>query len=208
MAMVVAVIVFVSLFLFVFLAIKFATADGDFTLTSKGGAKRDQIEDKVVWITGASRGIGEILAKQLAKLGAKLIISARNEAELERVKRELTGKHVPDGVKVLPLDLASGEDHLKDAVEKAESFFLSAGVDYMIHNAAVERPVGEGEIVPPPERSFWAKYWMYLIPLGLIVMNAITQAMNMAEEGAGQPAGQAQQPAAVQRGSSSAVRRR
>ncbi|KAM1251306.1 hypothetical protein FF1_033809 [Malus domestica] len=143
MAMVVAVIVFVSLFLFVFLAIKFATADGDFTLTSKGGAKRDQIEDKVVWITGASRGIGEILAKQLAKLGAKLIISARNEAELERVKRELTacpGKHVPDGVKVLPLDLASGEAHLKDAVEKAESFFLNAGVDYMIHNAAVERP--------------------------------------------------------------------
>ncbi|VVA13136.1 Hypothetical predicted protein [Prunus dulcis] len=69
--------------------------------------------------------------------------------------------------------------------------------------------LGEGEVVPPPERSLWAKYWMYLIPLGLIVMNAITQAMNMAEEpGAGQPAGQAQQPAAVQRGSSSAVRRR
>lgn len=51
------------------------------------------------------------------------------------------GKHVPDGVNVLPLDLASGEDRLKDAVEKAESFFLNAGVDYMIHNAAVERPV-------------------------------------------------------------------
>ncbi|TQD80477.1 hypothetical protein C1H46_033990 [Malus baccata] len=68
--------------------------------------------------------------------------------------------------------------------------------------------VGDGEIIPPPEKSFWAKYWMYAIPLGLIVMNAITQAMNMAEEGAGQPAGQAQQPAAVQRGSSSAVRRR
>ncbi|GMG99943.1 hypothetical protein Nepgr_001783 [Nepenthes gracilis] len=26
----------------------------------------------------------------------------------------------------------------------------------------------EGEIVAPPEKSFWAKYWMYLIPLGLI----------------------------------------
>lgn len=34
---------------------------------------------------------GEILAKQLARLGAKLILSARNEAELERVKRQLTG---------------------------------------------------------------------------------------------------------------------
>ncbi|XP_065874917.1 uncharacterized protein [Euphorbia lathyris] len=82
---------------------------------------------------------GEILAKQLASLGAKLILSARNEAELERVKNQLTGKHAPNEVKVLPLDLASGEDSLRKAVEKAESFF-STGVDIMIHNAAYERP--------------------------------------------------------------------
>ncbi|CAG7906212.1 ER membrane protein complex subunit 10 [Brassica rapa] len=62
----------------------------------------------------------------------------------------------------------------------------------------------EGEAEAPVERSFWAKYWMYLIPLGLIVMNAVTQASNMAEE---QPAGsQGQAPAAIQRGS--APRRR
>ncbi|KAK9292450.1 hypothetical protein L1049_020422 [Liquidambar formosana] len=70
---------------------------------------------------------------------------------------------------------------------------------------------GEGEEgVKPPERSFWAKYWMYLIPLGLIVMNAVTQAMNMPEEqAAGQSAAQAQQPtAAVPRGPNPAVRRR
>lgn len=42
---------------------------------------------------------------------------------------------------VLPLDLASGEDALKEAVQEAESFFDGAGVDYMIHNAAYERPV-------------------------------------------------------------------
>ncbi|PKI45101.1 hypothetical protein CRG98_034485 [Punica granatum] len=65
---------------------------------------------------------------------------------------------------------------------------------------------GEVGVAPPPERSFWAKYWMYLIPLGLIVMNAITQAMNMPEEQAGaqgQPGG-----GAAQRAPSSAVRRR
>ncbi|KAJ4838966.1 hypothetical protein Tsubulata_017368 [Turnera subulata] len=66
---------------------------------------------------------------------------------------------------------------------------------------------GEGEVLPPPERSFWAKYWMYLIPLGLIMMNAVTQAMNMPEEQAtGQPGGQP--AAAVQRGPAPAVRRR
>ncbi|KAH7867106.1 hypothetical protein Vadar_028871 [Vaccinium darrowii] len=70
---------------------------------------------------------------------------------------------------------------------------------------------GEGEAVMPPERSFWAKYWMYLIPLGLVVMNAVTQAMNMPEEQAtGQPGSHTQQTtvAAVPRGQSAAVRRR
>ncbi|PRQ41504.1 putative oxidoreductase [Rosa chinensis] len=140
MAMVVVLFLVSLLLLLLFALIKFTTADGDFTLMSKRHVNRHEIEDKVVWITGASRGIGEVLAKQLANLGAKLIISARNEAELERVKKQLTGKHAPDGVKVLPLDLASGEDCLKDVVEKAESFFPNAGVDYMIHNAAFERP--------------------------------------------------------------------
>ncbi|KAF6162243.1 hypothetical protein GIB67_008372 [Kingdonia uniflora] len=84
--------------------------------------------------------VGEVLAKQLASLGANLIISARNEAELERVKTQLVGKHAPNGVKILPLDLASGEEHLREAVQKAESLFPGKGVDYMIHNAALERP--------------------------------------------------------------------
>ncbi|XP_020111442.1 dehydrogenase/reductase SDR family member 7 [Ananas comosus] len=119
---------------------KFAAADGDFTLLSKGPAKREEVEGKVVWITGASRGIGEILAKQFVGLGAKVILSARNKAELERVKSELISKHPTNQVEVLPLDLASGEESLKEAVEVAESLFSGAGVDYMIHNAAFERP--------------------------------------------------------------------
>ncbi|CAN1186965.1 Dehydrogenase/reductase SDR family member 7 [Linum perenne] len=116
------------------------SVQADATLSSKRGVNRQAIEDKVVWITGASRGIGEVLAKQFASLGAKLILSARNEAELERVKSQLIGKHAPHDVKILPLDLASGEDSLKEAVDKAEGFFPGAGVHYMIHNAAYERP--------------------------------------------------------------------
>ncbi|CAK7340161.1 unnamed protein product [Dovyalis caffra] len=133
--------IYLSLLLLFALLFKFITSDGDFTLMSKRHVKREEIEDKVVWITGASRGIGEVLAKQLASLGAKLILSSRNEAELERVKSQLTGKHAPGEVKILPLDLASGEESLKEVAEKAESFFSGAGVDYVIHNAAYERPV-------------------------------------------------------------------
>lgn len=53
----------------------------------------------------------------------------------------IAGKYAPGEVEILPLDLAGGEDSLREAVEKAESFFSGAGVDYMIHNAAYERPV-------------------------------------------------------------------
>ncbi|MCL7023089.1 hypothetical protein MKW94_020123 [Papaver nudicaule] len=60
----------------------------------------------------------------------------------------------------------------------------------------------EGENVPAVEKTFWAKYWMYLIPLVLIVMNAVTQAMNMPEEPA---AGGAQ---VAQRAAPAANRRR
>ncbi|KAM3235699.1 hypothetical protein T459_14580 [Capsicum annuum] len=78
-----------------------------------------------------------------------------------------------------------------------------------IFSEAVVEENAEGEEVQPPERSFWAKYWMYLIPLGLIVMNAMTQAMNMAEEQtSGQAGVQGQQAIGAQRAQSTVVRRR
>ena len=49
------------------------------------------LRGKVVWITGASSGIGEYLAYELVKYGCKLVLSARRKAELERVKKNCTG---------------------------------------------------------------------------------------------------------------------
>lgn len=60
-------------------------------------------KDKVIWITGASSGIGEALALEFAKQGARLIISARREDELKRVA---TLTKLPDlDLMVLPFDL-------------------------------------------------------------------------------------------------------
>lgn len=49
---------------------------------------------KVVWITGASSGIGEELAYVLAESGAKLVLSARREKELQRVLEHCRGRRV------------------------------------------------------------------------------------------------------------------
>lgn len=60
-------------------------------------------KDKVIWITGASSGIGEALALELAKQEARLILSARREDELTRVA---TQTKLPElDLMVLPFDL-------------------------------------------------------------------------------------------------------
>jgi short-subunit dehydrogenase len=60
-------------------------------------------KDKVIWITGASSGIGEALAIELSKQEARLILSARREDQLWRVAAETK---LPDlDVMVLPFDL-------------------------------------------------------------------------------------------------------
>ncbi|CAI9271825.1 unnamed protein product [Lactuca saligna] len=66
--------------------------------------------------------------------------------------------------------------------------------------------MGEDEGVKPIERSFLAKYWMYLMPLVVIVMNAINQSANMVEEQVDMPPQQAVR--AIHHGQSAAVRRR
>lgn len=53
----------------------------------------NELRGKVVWVTGASSGIGEELAYQLSKIGALLAISARREDELERVKKRCLRKY-------------------------------------------------------------------------------------------------------------------
>ncbi|KAF3330888.1 ER membrane protein complex subunit 10-like protein [Carex littledalei] len=62
---------------------------------------------------------------------------------------------------------------------------------------ASESPLEEG--VKPPEKSFWAKYWMYVVPLGFVVMNAMAQATNAAGEDQNQGGQPAQRAPAVRR---------
>lgn len=60
-------------------------------------------KDKIVWVTGASSGIGAEIAKQAAHAGATVVLSARKEAQLQAVRLLLPNS---DDHLVLPLDLA------------------------------------------------------------------------------------------------------
>jgi len=49
------------------------------------------LEDKVIVITGASRGIGEAIARQAVAEGAKVVLASRKQADLDKVAGELGG---------------------------------------------------------------------------------------------------------------------
>jgi dehydrogenase/reductase SDR family member 7 len=51
----------------------------------------DVFHGQVVWIVGASSGIGECLAYQMAANGAKVVLSARRKNELQKVKSQCLG---------------------------------------------------------------------------------------------------------------------
>ena len=99
--------------------------------------------NKIVFITGASSGIGEELAKAMIKLRAKkVIIAARRLNELERVKSECEFKKIEqDGqsyqqtMDVVQLDLGDPDACLKFA----EGFSKSNHVDILVNNGGMSQ---------------------------------------------------------------------
>ena len=90
------------------------------------------INNKTIWITGASDGIGKELALQLAKKGAKIILTARNQEKLEAVKNSLAG----EGHLVYPMDLLKTElipDAAKEVLGKMGT------IDMLINNAGISQ---------------------------------------------------------------------
>jgi len=91
-------------------------------------------KDKVVWITGASSGIGEALALEFSKQGTRLVISARREDELKRVAA-LT--KLPDlDLMVLPFDL---KDTSKATSLTASVINKFGRIDILVNNGGMSQ---------------------------------------------------------------------
>lgn len=89
-------------------------------------------QDRIIWITGASSGIGEALALEGARQGGKLVLSARRKEELERVAglTRLPESHLM----ILPLDV---KDHSQfESAAKAVSDRFGR-IDLLFNNAGV-----------------------------------------------------------------------
>lgn len=90
-------------------------------------------KNKTILVTGASSGIGEAFAKQLATDGAKLLLSSRNAEKLEALKKQLSNaeQHL-----VLPIDVSNPEN-IKTVIAANQSLFDN--IDVLINNAGISQ---------------------------------------------------------------------
>lgn len=92
------------------------------------------LTNKVVWVTGASSGIGEAICYELTKYNCKVILSARRENELLRVKKEM--KISEENVLILPIDLEKTNDTESWIATIIEKF---GRIDVLINNGGISQ---------------------------------------------------------------------
>lgn len=115
------------------------------------------VRGKTIVLTGASSGIGECAAKQLAQAGARICLLARRADELERVKKDIEA--TGGKVWIYPVDLADA-----GALEACADLLLQehARIDVLVNNAArsIRRPIVEAlERMHDYERTMQLNYF-------------------------------------------------
>jgi len=102
------------------------------------------LKGRVVFITGASAGIGEACARAFAELGCRLILSARRGERLEALRRELLDSGVD--VLVLPMDVRNRRE-VETAVDSLPPDWRE--IEVLVNNAGLAlglAPLHEGEV--------------------------------------------------------------
>jgi len=100
------------------------------------------LQDRVGWITGASRGIGKATALEAGRQGARLILLARSREGLEQTVCEIQKQGAP-APKIIQCDVAD-ETSLKAAFREVHSH--AKRLDFLVNNAGILRDAVIGMI--------------------------------------------------------------
>lgn len=90
-----------------------------------------EFQDKTIWITGASSGIGKALAIKISKLNTNLVLSSRKKEELEKVANLCNGNTF-----VLPIDLEKQSNFNSATKQVIEKF---GSIDLLINNGGISQ---------------------------------------------------------------------
>jgi short-subunit dehydrogenase len=129
-----------------------------------------RFKDQVVWITGASAGIGEGLAYAFSREGARLILSARRADALERVKAACRG---PGEILLLPFDMVDDAGR-QAAVARALAHF--GHVDMLINNAGIsQRSLGKDTALAVDRQIMELDYFAVIALTKLVLPSMIAR---------------------------------
>src|SRR4051794_16592765 len=91
-----------------------------------------ELTGQIAVVTGAARGIGEAIGKQLASMGATVVLAARDTAQLQRVRQEI--ERSGGAAEVVQLDLLE-EASVTKLAELIESRYHRC--DILVNNAGI-----------------------------------------------------------------------
>ena len=92
----------------------------------------ESLKDKVVVITGGSKGFGKAIATELKSKGAKLALIARNEVDLKKAQEELGATDVS----IHAVDISNSEQ-VNKAFEEINKLY--GHIDYFVNNAGLAK---------------------------------------------------------------------
>lgn len=131
----------------------------------------NSFKDKVVWVTGASSGIGLALVRQLDSEGAKIVLSSRSRETLKSLKSELKGDHL-----VLPLDLAE-MSNIEKLVEEVMTKY--GRIDMLVNNGGMsQRALARDTTIEVDRRMMEVNYFG-----NIILTKAVLPIMQKQKEG-------------------------
>jgi retinol dehydrogenase-12 len=130
---------------------------------------KENLQGKVCLITGATNGIGEEAAKQIALMGAEIVFIARNPAKAEELKQSLKSLTGRESTSIIA-DLSSQEE-----VKRAASEFLSMNkpLNILLNNAGIMN-TSRKETVDGLEEVFSVNHLAYY-SFTLMLMNKLIE---------------------------------
>lgn len=133
-----------------------ALAAGAYVLKSTLSHFREYgLRDKTVLITGGSRGLGLVMAREFAREGARLVLCARDEQELDQARIDLENRGAQ--VMTIPCDIRS-KQAVNNMIAAVNDRF--GGIDVLVNNAGVIQ-VGPIEVMTHQdfELAMQAHFW-------------------------------------------------
>jgi NAD(P)-dependent dehydrogenase (short-subunit alcohol dehydrogenase family) len=90
------------------------------------------VDGRVALITGGSRGLGLLIARELGRQGARVVLAARDEGELERAQQDLHAQHIDASILVADIGIEAEAQRIV-----SEAAARHGRLDILVNNAGV-----------------------------------------------------------------------